>query len=123
MKGHNGSERSKQSRQLACWLLNHSQYVPELATAGRLPGQHLVQGHAKGVDVHLGVAAVIEQHLRGCSQQQYAVSMASSEHRSLLQLLISSASATADSSSSVQSAQPAVKRESIAGVGQQHLET
>ncbi len=94
----------------------YSQYVPQLATAGRLPREQLVQGHAKGVDVHLGVASVIEQHLRSCRQQQYAVSTASRKHRSLLQRLISSTSATADSSSSVQSAQPAVKRESVAVV-------
>ena len=108
---------------MACWLFMNSQYVPELATAGRLPSQHLVQGHAKGVDVHLGIASVIEQHLRGCTQQQYAVSLASSEHKSLLQRLISSTSLTADSSSSVQSAQPAVRRVSVGLVVQQHLET
>ena len=73
---------------MACWLLEHSQNVPELATAGRLPREHLVQGHAKGVDVHLGIASVIEQHLRGCRQQQYAVSIASSEHRKSLRQLI-----------------------------------
>ena len=108
---------------MVCWLLHHSQYVPELATARRLPCQHLVQGHTEGVNVHLRIATVIEQHLGGCRQQHTVVSMASSEHRSLLQRLISSTSATADSSSSVQSAQPAVQRGSVAVDVQQHLET
>ena len=34
-------QRNKQSEQFVCWLLNHSQYAPELALAGWLPRQQL----------------------------------------------------------------------------------